>query len=372
MFARLVGQWWNAPVDYAAQVQYFAKRSMAEAIRVMIGVGNGMTVVISLAVLLPWVSSDGLASQVVVASFAVLTMFWSIAWCCRPWPSRRMSLAFVISCDIGIAVVALHDPTWLVGLYAFNAFAAISVYLLFFDGPKLLALHTLWILVSTTAFAVPMGAAAHFDGVAFAASTLAAVSPVVATPLGIQFGIWTLRNDANDAVTDPLTGLLNRRGLHLHFTELVRAHPARGGHLVVMVVDIDRFKDINDTFGHATGDDVLIRTARRIESAVRGSTLVARVGGEEFIVIDVTEPGHTQRIAERVRRAIAAPADHAPVTASVGVTHAALRIFTAPETDPVALLDTSIVTADHAMLDAKRNGGNTTIHKPPVQGSSWG
>jgi len=173
--------------------------------------------------------------------FAVLTMFWAIAWCFRPWPSRRMSLAFVISCDIGIAVVALHDPTWLLGLYAFNAFAAISVYLLFFDGPKLLALHTLWILVSTTAFAVPMGAAAHLDGVAFAASTLAAVSPVVATPLGIQFGIWTLRNDANDAVTDPLTGLLNRRGLHLHFTELLRAHPARGGHLAVMVVDIDRF-----------------------------------------------------------------------------------------------------------------------------------
>ena len=370
VFGRLAGQWWNAPVDYAEQVQYFTKRSMAEAIRVMIGVGNGVTVVISLAVLLPWVSSDGLTSQVVVALFAVLTMFWAIAWCCRPWPSRPMSLAFVISCDIGIAVVALHDPTWLSGLFGLNAFAAISVYLLFFDGPKLLALHVFWILVSTTVFAVRMGAAAQFDGVVFVASTLAAVSPVVTTPMGIQFGIWTLRNDANDSVTDPLTGLLNRRGLHLHFTDLLRARPARGGHLVVMVVDLDRFKELNDTFGHATGDDVLIRTARRIESAVRGSTLVARVGGEEFIVIDVTEPGHIRRIAERVRCAIAAPADRAPVTASIGVTHAALGIFTAPGADPVALLDTSISTADHAMLDAKRNGANATIHKPLVHGSN--
>ena len=370
VFGRLVGQWWSAPVDYAAQVQYFTKRSMAEAIRVMIGLGNGVTVVISLAVLLPWVSSEGVASKVVVALFAALTMFWAITWCCRPWPSRQMSLGFVISCDIGIAVVALHDPTWLSGLFGFNAFAAISVYLLFFDGPKLLGLHTLWILVSTTVFALQLGAAAHFDGVVFAASTLAAVSPVVATPLGIQFGIWTLRNDANDSVTDPLTGLLNRRGLHLHFIELLRTGRARGGHLVVMVVDLDRFKGINDTFGHATGDDVLIRTARRIESAVRGSTLVARVGGEEFIVVDVTEPGHIQRIAERVRCAIAAPADQAPVTASVGVTHAELGIFTTPEADPVALLDTSISTADHAMLDAKHNGGNATMHKPPVHGSN--
>jgi diguanylate cyclase (GGDEF)-like protein len=365
VFGPGVGEWWNAPVDYAAQVQYFAKRSMAEPIRLLIGVGNGVTVVISLAILLPWASSGGLASQIVVALFAVLTMFWAIMWCCRPWPSRAMSLAFVISCDIGIAMVALQNPTWLSGLYGLNAFAAISVYLLFFDGPKVLALHVFWILVSTSVFAVSMGATAHFDRLVFAASTLAAVTPMVATPLGIQFGIWTLRNDANDSVTDPLTGLLNRRGLHLHFGELLRNHPARGGHVAVMVVDLDRFKDINDTFGHATGDDVLIRTARRIESAVRGSALVARVGGEEFIVIDVTEPGHTQRIAERVRCAIAAPADHAPVTASIGVAHAALSTFTATEADPVALLDTSISTADHAMLDAKRNGGNTTIYAAP-------
>ncbi len=364
VFGRLVGEWWNAPVDYAAQVQYFAKRSMADAIRVMIGVGNGVTVVVSLAILLPWASSGGFASQLIVALFAVLTMCWAGIWCSRPWPSRPMSLAFVISCDVGIAIVALHDPTWLSGLFGFNAFAAISVYLLFFDGPKVLSLHMFGMLVTTTVFALSMGAAVHVDGVVFATSTLAAVSPVVATPLGIQFGIWTLRNDANDSVTDPLTGLLNRRGLHLHFGELLRDHPG-GGHLVVMVVDLDRFKDINDTFGHATGDDVLIRTARRIESAVRGSALVARVGGEEFIVIDITEPGDTQRITERVRSTIAAPADHAPVTASIGVTRAALATFTAPAADPVALLDTIIGTADHAMLEAKRNGGNTTIHRPP-------
>lgn len=366
VFRGLVGEWWNSPVDYAAQVQYFAKRSMADAIRVMIGVGNGLTVVMSLAILLPWAGPDRFVSRIIVALFAVLVMSWAIRWCCGPWPTLPVSRAFVISCDIGITALALYEPTWLSGLYGFNAFTQLSVYLLFFDGPKFLTLHTLWILASTAVFATRAAAEANFNGAVFAASILATTAPALAAPVGIQFGIRTLRNDANESVTDPLTGLLNRRGLHLHFAELLSDRHASGAHLAMMVADLDRFKGINDTFGHPIGDDVLIRTARRIESAVSASALVARVGGEEFVVVDVTEPGHAQRTAERVRSAIAAPADHAPVTASIGVTHVELGIFTAPEADPMALLDTGLSRADQAMLDAKRKGGNNTVHVTPV------
>jgi diguanylate cyclase (GGDEF)-like protein len=175
-----------------------------------------------------------------------------------------------------------------------------------------------------------------------------------------------LRNDANEAVTDPLTGLLNRRGLHLHVGDLMRDRHSKDTHVVVMVVDLDRFKDINDTFGHAIGDEVLIRSARRITSAVRSSALVARVGGEEFVIVDVTKPGHIEHITERVRSAVAAPADHAPITASVGVTSVALATFAASEVDRTALVDTIIGHADHAMFDAKRRGGNSTIHIRPL------
>jgi diguanylate cyclase (GGDEF)-like protein len=366
VFGGLVRDWWREPVDYAAQVQYFAKRSLSAAIQVMIGVGNGLVAVIWLAILLPSVGSS-VTSRVVVALFAVLTLFWAVVWCCRPWPSRRWSIGFIVSADIGIAVVALQNTNWLTGLFAFNAFALISVYVMFFDGPKVLALHAVWMLVATTAFAVQVGIGAHLGAMAFAAKILAAVAGAVATPLGIQFGIWTLRNDANESVTDPLTGLLNRRGLHLHIGDLVRAgHSEDTTHVVVMVVDLDRFKGINDTFGHAVGDEVLIRSARRIKSAVRGSALVARVGGEEFVIVDLIETGHTERITERVRSTVAAPAEHAPITASVGVTSVSLANFAAPEVDPAALLDTIIGHADHAMFDAKRHGGNSTIHIPSV------
>jgi diguanylate cyclase (GGDEF)-like protein len=357
----LVRDWWREPVDYAAQVQYFTKRSLASALKVLIGSGTALVAIVLLVLELPFAGSSGIAHLLVVTMFAALTIFWGVVWCWRPWPSRSWSIGFVVSCDIGIAAVALHDTDWLIGLFGLNAFGLIGVYLMFFDGPKVLALHTLWILATTTVHAVQV-AGAHVGGVALAVKMLLVAAGGAASPLGIQFGIWILRNDANESVTDPLTGLLNRRGLYLHVGDLVRDGSSEDAHVVVMVVDLDRFKGINDAFGHAVGDEVLIRSARRIRSAVRGNALVARVGGEEFVVVDLVEPGHTERITERVRSAVAAPADHPPVTASVGVTTVALAKLAAPEVDSVALLDTIIGRADLAMFEAKRLGGNSTIH----------
>ncbi len=361
MLTSLVRDWWNEPVDYAAQVQYFTKRSLASPLKVLIGGGTALVAVVLLALELPFTSSSGFASRLVVTMFAALTIFWAVIWCWRPWPSRSWSIGFVVSCDIGIAAVALHDTGWLTGLFGLNAFGLIGIYLMFFDGPKVLAVHTLWILVTTTAHAVQVGGA-EFGGVGLAVKVLLVAAGGAAAPLGIQFGIWILRNDANDSVTDPLTGLLNRRGLYLHVGDLVRDGSSEDEHVVVMVVDLDRFKGINDAFGHAVGDEVLIRSARRIRSAVRSNALVARVGGEEFVVVDLAEPGHAEHITERVRSAVAAPADRPSVTASVGVTSVALTELAAPEADSAALLDAVIGRADLAMFEAKRLGGNSTIH----------
>lgn len=359
VFGSHVRQWWGEPVDYVTQVQYFTKRAMSGAVQVLIGVGTGVDAVISLALLLP--SANNLASQVAVAVFAALQVFWAGMWCFRPWPSRRMSLAFVISADIAITVMVLLDGSWFLALFGLSFFSMLSVYLVFFDGPKALGGHVSWILATTAALAVEIGAESSMNYLAFTAMTLVPVGLVVSTPLGIQSAIWAMRNDANESVTDPLTGLLNRRGLYLHIGDLLRDNAATETDLTVMVIDLDRFKEVNDTFGHTTGDDVLIRTARRIKSAVRGSALVARAGGEEFVVVDLAEPSQAGRDTDRVRSAIAAPADP-PVTASVGVTRVALTDFVSPGVDAVAVLDRIIERADHAMFDVKRTGGNATLH----------
>lgn len=363
VFGSLLREWWGEPVDYPNQVQYFTKRAMSGAVQVMIGVGTGIDAVISLALLLPSASTG--ASRVAVAVFVVLQVFWAWRWCFRPWPSRRMSLAFVITADMAITAMVLLDASWMLGLFGLSFFALLSIYLTFFDGPKALTGHVLWILLTAAAFTVRVGSESQVHVLESTAKTLVSVALVAAAPLGIQCAIWALRNDANESVTDPLTGLLNRRGLHLHIDDLLRDNAAPDTDVTVMVVDLDRFKDINDTFGHTIGDDVLTRTARRIKSAVRGSALVARTGGEEFVVVDLAEPTRAQDDTDRVRYAIAAPADP-PVTASVGVATTKLGDFVSPGAHPVALLDTAIERADQAMFDVKRNGGNATRHFSPT------
>jgi diguanylate cyclase (GGDEF)-like protein len=360
VFARVVGQWWREPVDYAAQVHYFGTRALSRAIQVLIGLGTGFNGVLSLVLLLPHAETSPSRSAVVI--FGALQLFWGWAWCCHPWPSRRTSLAFIISADLGIAIMAVLDASWLSGLFGFNSFAMISVYLMFFDGPRVLLAHAAWILASTAAFAGRAAAAADTDALVFIGSTVAAVAPVVVTPLGIQLGIWALRHDAKNSVTDPLTGLLNRRGLHLHVRSLLEHLATTGGDISVMVVDLDRFKDINDRFGHRVGDTVLIRSARRIQSAVRGSAVIARTGGEEVAIVDRADvSGDAERTYDRVRSAIAAPAKH-PVTASVGVITSPVSGFLEPGSDPVALLDALIEQADKAMFRAKKGGGDATVY----------
>lgn len=360
-----VRQWWSEPVDYAAQVAYFAKRSMSQAIKVAIGLGNGMNAATPLVLLLPAIAPGKPTARIAMVGFALLMFFWAWQWCLRPWPSRRMSIGFIVSCDIGIAMVALVDPNWLTGFWGFNAFAQISVYLLFFDGPKVFAVHGAWILATAAAFAVRISADAHGGAAVMLARLLAIVVPAVAATMGIQLGIWDLRNDANYSLADPLTGLLNRRGLHLHLGNLLRDNTTMASEVAVLVVDLDRFKQINDNFGHSVGDEVLIRTAQRITAAVRGSALVARTGGEEFVIVDLTDPGGAEYIAERVRYAIAAPAAH-PATASIGLSCSARADFVALGSDPTVHLDAIIARADRALFDAKRRGGNATINMSPV------
>lgn len=114
------------------------------------------------------------------------------------------------------------------------------------------------------------------------------------------------------AAQDPLTGVLNRRGL----AERVAGHRRLSGAL--LVIDIDRFKQLNDTHGHAVGDRVLIQVAEALKRGVRLGDLVARIGGEEFVVwVAGPSPEGLMALAERLRRAVAV---EVPARVGIGVT----------------------------------------------------
>lgn len=152
------------------------------------------------------------------------------------------------------------------------------------------------------------------------------------------------------AVTDGLTGLRNRRYVFRHLESLLRAGTACG----VLMIDVDRFKPLNDYYGHAAGDAALREVAARLREHVRASDIVARYGGEEFLVV-MSGAGaeETAVIAERLRAAIAdRPIDlgqaKLPVTVSIG------SALAANMTDAEAL----IAAADVAMYRAKSLGRN--------------
>ncbi len=160
--------------------------------------------------------------------------------------------------------------------------------------------------------------------------------------------------------TDVLTGWNNRRYLTVRIgEELARARRDRS-RLVCLMLDIDHFKRVNDTWGHAAGDAVLRELAQRIEGQVRASDVAARYGGEEFVVLlPNTNVDAAQKLAERIRTEIAAASIALPcgesvtVTASIGIAEVAPD---ADSTDLKTLGDSLIARADVALYAAKSAG----------------
>ncbi len=177
------------------------------------------------------------------------------------------------------------------------------------------------------------------------------------------------------ALTDSLTGLYNRRYVTAHLDGMVNRHLQTGKELAVLMIDIDHFKAVNDTLGHAAGDDVLVEMSRRMLKSVRSVDTLARLGGEEFIAVLPDTPEEIAcTVAERLRGIISDEIFDLPVvntqqeiTISVGVT-------LMQEGDN---RQTLINRADSALYEAKgrgrnqavlaKNGGFSTIPKAEKQ-----
>ncbi len=162
------------------------------------------------------------------------------------------------------------------------------------------------------------------------------------------------------AVTDGLTGLHNRRYLERHLGTLVQQASAREKPLSVLILDIDHFKSINDTYGHAAGDEVLREFSRRVRKAVRGIDLACRLGGEEFVVaMPDTDVALALLVGERLRQKIAGePFATGEAGVSISVT---VSIGICSLTSPDDTADGLVRRADAALYLAKRDGRNRVV-----------
>jgi two-component system cell cycle response regulator len=169
-----------------------------------------------------------------------------------------------------------------------------------------------------------------------------------------------VQNSIEMAVIDDLTGLHNRRYMENHLATLAEQASARGKPLALMLLDIDYFKSINDSFGHDAGDDVLREFATRVRKSIRGIDLACRYGGEEFVVVMPETDLHVASlVAERLRRSIAAE----PFVISKGASRVEVTIsigLTTLEQKGESVADV-LKRADNALYRAKNEGRNRVV-----------
>jgi diguanylate cyclase (GGDEF)-like protein len=168
--------------------------------------------------------------------------------------------------------------------------------------------------------------------------------------------------------TDGLTGLLNHRTFQVIFDGKINSMGRYGKSMAVVMVDADKFKTVNDTYGHSVGDEVLVELSKRLKALVRKNDAVARYGGEEFaVVLDSVDEENARIIAEKMRKAIsskpfATASGALPITASFG--------FSILRKDETTTKREFLDQADQALYHAKENGRNRVVSFREVRDAS--
>jgi diguanylate cyclase (GGDEF)-like protein len=165
--------------------------------------------------------------------------------------------------------------------------------------------------------------------------------------------LWRVQHFKSLALYDPLTGLPNRRLFEDRLEQAVKQARRHQTLAAVLFLDLDHFKQINDTQGHPVGDQLLCAVAQRLRGCVREVDTVARRGGDEFIVLltDLTDPNAAARVAQKIITALHEPfliaARPLQISASLGISLCDQKEATGPH---------SIANADSALYEAKQRG----------------
>jgi diguanylate cyclase (GGDEF)-like protein len=346
--------WWRQSDHYDRLSSHLRARGMDTLTRATISVIAGGLAVVALATIWSTTGSRSVVSQACTLTAAVGAAGGALLWATR-WPSRTAAIRFVAAATVSIALIALAQHHTVVGVLTCTAFAATASYIALFHTAPVLAVH--FAIASTVGGFEASRMASRYNLVAGVSAYLLLLLLTLVVPFGVQVVVHVLGADAVRAENDQLTDLLTRRA----FRRRAKARLGQGrdqlAHFVVTVIDLDQFKQLNDNYGHRTGDDALVSVARALRDTTDDTAVIGRSGGEEFVIADIWDPAEVSHRAQQLCDVIAALPFG--ITASIGTagTHPAYRAGSDDD-----LLFELISAADDAMYIAKRRGGNQASH----------
>ena len=300
----------------------------------------------------------------VVITMAVLAILVGVTL--ELWPRDRFPLwalhtvLSVVQVVIGVGYSAVPDPAN--DLRLFFVWATVCA---FFFPPRIAAAHGIWTGVCLGAALTAADAPFEVTGLIWlmTMSAVAAVGALVGIASSRMRTVQRILHAA--AVHDPLTGLLNRRGFTSALDAALAERVRLGGSVLVLLIDLDHFKIVNDTYGHQVGDALLVEVAPRLRAAVRDEDVVARMGGDEFAIIcaDPSDRLDLDALVDRLQGAWSEPVvlscGSLPLSGSVGV----VRSHDAEDSPALLLRD-----ADVALYRAKAvQRGSVVVYDEPLR-----
>jgi diguanylate cyclase (GGDEF)-like protein len=345
-----ISAWWRQPDHYDWLSDYLAARGLKLFVRCLL-VAILTTLVTATVLMLTSPSGPHALTQRAIAVVAVVVLAgFAFVYLLR-WPTRVQSQIFATVGALSIAAICIlqNDPRN--GMLGCAAFGGLAGYVAFFHSARLLV-FTLGTASGAAAICAAR-IAANSDALIAAADWLVLGAGILAVPFCGQVLVHWLSVDALKSSTDPLTGLRNRRGFYRTAPKLL-TNGERPHCVSVLMIDLDNFKRINDTYGHGTGDRILVAVADNLRQIRDGKAVIARVGGEEFLVAESIGSAEALETAEAMRVAIAATPWY--VTASLGVSSTRLPMVV--ENPGRQIIESLVEAADAAMYEAKRAGGN--------------
>ncbi|MGH3584500.1 MAG: GGDEF domain-containing protein, partial [Mycobacterium sp.] len=282
---KLVQQWWRQPERYQWLVGYLETHGVQTWARIMMClalVAGGLTPVLVLA---SAAGPQGTVGRVLSVAAGAVGMSTVLLWLRPGWPSRKQSVLFALVVTVCIATGLLSGTTPAVALAGCALFILIGGYVAIFHSAPLLFFCMAAAAGTAGVLALQL---AQQDPVIAVVELMIVVTTNVAVVISSNWMIHMLSVDMVNSDLDPLTGLLNRRACWTRATELVGLHRrSQDSHLLIVIIDLDRFKKLNDTRGHAVGDRALVAVARALRGHSRQTAVVARIGGEEFLFVDL-------------------------------------------------------------------------------------